>query len=75
MSCSEIHYANPMAFDHVEAQLGFLEGKILTVIDAAVSGSQNKAIKDLIRADFRAQLNNMREYSGKAPRTVIGKGR
>ncbi len=48
----------------VIAQFGFLEGKILTIIDAAFSdGTQRKAVKDLARNAFRDQMNHMEAIS------------
>lgn len=72
LSCSQAHYVHPVSLDHVEAQLSFLEGKVLTVIDAAISGTQNKAAKDLVRAAFREQLNNLRNYGSPSLTTASG---
>jgi hypothetical protein len=42
----------------VHAQLNFLMGDVLTIIDASYSNpEQNKAIKDLIKNSFRARHN------------------
>lgn len=43
-------------FDTIQTQVKFLQGKVLTVIDAAIIGQQNKAIKDLINKMFSEQL-------------------
>ena len=46
-------------------QLKFLQGKVLTIIDASISDTeQRKAIKDLINQSFSSQLDNvlLREY-------------
>ena len=40
------------------SQINFLQGKILTIIDASISDKvQNKAIKDLIKTQFYEQMN------------------
>lgn len=42
--------------DMIDSQLRFLEGKVLTVVDAAFSDrEQRKAVKDLTRQQFREQ--------------------
>lgn len=51
-----------LTLDAIQTQIGFIEGKVLTVIDATYSNSiQNKAVKDLIRSAFREQ----RQWIGK----------
>lgn len=42
----------------IETQVKFLQGKVLTVIDAAFADrEQKKAVKDLINQQFREQLD------------------
>lgn len=42
----------------IQAQVSFLEGKVLTVIDASFTEDrQLKAVKDLIKRAFREQLD------------------
>lgn len=42
--------------DMVDSRLRFLEGKVLTIVDAAFSDrEQRKAVKDLTRQQFREQ--------------------
>jgi hypothetical protein len=46
----------PLEFGSIATQLGFLEGKVLTVIDAALSDQrQLKAVKDLVKKMFSEQ--------------------
>lgn len=47
----------------VISQCNFLHGKILTIIDASFTGTQNKAVKDLVRKSFREQMDWMAELS------------
>ena len=43
----------------IHSQLGFLEGDVLTILDAAYHNpTQNKAVKDLVKQKFRSY----REY-------------
>lgn len=46
--------------DAIHKQVQFLEGKVLTIIDASMTGTQNKAIKDLIKVAFSDQLTYIR---------------
>jgi hypothetical protein len=39
------------------AQLSFLLGEVLTIIDASTEGEKNKAIKDLIKDKFSKRQN------------------
>ena len=49
-----------MAYSAIRAQFTFLEGKVLTVVDAAFSDPiQRKATKDLIKGSFREQLKHI----------------
>lgn len=45
-----------LGYTQIESQIKFLQGKVLTVIDASVTGTQNKAIKDLVKRAFSEQL-------------------
>lgn len=52
--------STPMLYNGIESQIKFLQGKVLTVIDASMpSGEQKKAIKDLINQKFSEQLNHI----------------
>lgn len=45
-------------YNIIETQFKFLQGKVLTVIDATFSDKeQKKAVKDLINKSFSEQLN------------------
>lgn len=45
-----------MPLSGIMSQLGFLKGKVLTIIDASISDErQNKALKDLIKNAFYEQ--------------------
>lgn len=53
-------YKASMSFAAIHSQFSFLEGKTLTVVDAAFSDTvQRKAVKDLIRGHFRDQLRHI----------------
>lgn len=45
-----------LGYTSIEPQIRFLQGKVLTIIDASIIGSQNKAVKDLIKRVFSEQL-------------------
>lgn len=54
-----------MSVDAIETQFGFLQGKVLTVMDAVLDGQRCKAAKDLIRDAFRTQLTHIKNvFSG-----------
>lgn len=56
----------PMYYSGIATQVSFLQGKVLTVIDAAIADhQQNKAIKDLIKTAFGEQLDWMFELCGR----------
>lgn len=65
MSGNNIVSGPMVPLDAVEAQFGFLEGKVLTVLDASFGDrEQRKAAKDLVRSAFRSQ----RDYiAGRGP--------
>jgi len=47
-----------LSYSAIETQIKFLQGKVLTVIDASFpQGNQLKAVKDLVNEKFREQLN------------------
>jgi hypothetical protein len=49
------------AADICDAQLRFLKGRILTVVEAAIGPyDQKRAVKDLVRQEFNLQLKYMR---------------
>ncbi len=55
----------PMEFSAIQAQLKFLMGKVLTVVDATYQDKeQKKAVKDLIKDSFSGQLNWIYELCG-----------
>jgi len=45
------------AYGIIQAQVKFLQGKVLTVVDASLVGEQKKAVKDLINKMFSEQLS------------------
>jgi hypothetical protein len=54
------HEHNERAAKLFETQIGFLLGKVLTVIDASIPDrEQKKAAKDLIRAQFHEQKRHV----------------
>lgn len=55
---SEVLGSRPLEFSSIVAQLGFLEGKVLTIIDASYTNErQLKAVKDLVKKMFSEQRN------------------
>ncbi len=47
----------PLKVDAVQSQVKFLQGKVLTIIDASYpEGEQKKAVKDLVNKAFGDQL-------------------
>ena len=65
-------YSKPIQYQQIEWELGNLIGRVLTIIDASIIGQQNKAIKDLVKQEFRFTFNDFqREASeGKAGHSV-----
>jgi hypothetical protein len=60
----EILKERKMDWIEVEGQIKYLQGKVLTVIDASYTDpTQRKAIKDIINSDFSRNLNVLYEYS------------
>lgn len=48
----------------IEGDIQYLTGRILTVIDASFpDGKQQKAVKDLIKSEFRNLLGQYQSYS------------
>jgi hypothetical protein len=45
----------------IQAQFGFLQGKVLTVVEAALDGSKLDAVKSLIKKMFSEQQTWVRE--------------
>ena len=60
---------NPLyTYGTVETQVKFLQGKVLTVIDASFSDErQLKAVKDLVNQVFSQQLDWIYELGYKTP--------
>lgn len=55
----------PLPYSAIEAQVRYLMGDVLTVIDASFSeGEQKKAVKDLIKSKFSAKLSWLYELCG-----------
>lgn len=52
-------YGDLWAIDAVGAQLGFLQGEILTIVEAALTGPQLQAVKDLVKKSFRDRQRHM----------------
>ena len=47
-----------LGYGSIEAQVKFLQGRILTIIDASYQNNEQKrAVKDLINKEFSANLN------------------
>lgn len=62
----------PLEFSAIEAQLGHLEGKILTIIDASYSDErQLNAVKGLVKKMFREQRDWIGELCGGSTKTGI----
>jgi hypothetical protein len=56
----------------VAAQLSFLQGEVLTVIDAVLPpGAQLKAVKDLVKGAFRNREANMRDLGEGAAKSGL----
>lgn len=57
----------------VEAQAGFMKGKILTVIDAAIQEPrQNKAVKDLVHSAIREYCERLHELHNSRSLLEVG---
>lgn len=73
MSCDIVVDDDKVSFDEatlplnsINTQIGFLMGKVLTIIDASISEKQqNKAMKDLIKNEFYSKLDWIRQISTK----------
>lgn len=48
--------ATPLYYYEIETQIKYLQGRILTIVDASVGGGQNRAVKDLVNTEFRQTL-------------------
>ena len=54
-----------LSYKEITSQISFLEGKVLTIIDASYTDLvQRKAVKDLIRDKFSGQMNWIYELCG-----------
>jgi len=64
-SCSESEMlSKKLEYSTIVTQVGFLQGKVLTIIDASYTeGRQLEAIKGLIKGTFRDQLDWMARLS------------
>ena len=61
-------------YSAIASQMGFLKGKILTIIDASVEDRQrNKALKDLIRNEFSIKLDWIYQLCG-LPKNGLAEG-
>lgn len=55
----------PLPYAAIESQIKFLQGKVLTVIEAAMTDNeQRKAVKSLINNEFSGQLSWIYELCG-----------
>lgn len=55
----------PLEFNAISAQLNFLKGEVLTIVDASYSETiQRKAVKDLIHSVFSAKVSWFYELCG-----------
>jgi hypothetical protein len=52
-------YGDLWSIDAVGAQFGFLQGEVLTIIEAALTGPQLQAVKDLVKKSFRDRQRHM----------------
>lgn len=61
MKTSNNHFVGKevkLDFNSIQAQMSFLEGKVLTVLEASIlDDRQLKAVKDLIKSTFREQIS------------------
>jgi len=65
-----------LGYTAIHAQISFLMGKVLTIIDASLpEGKQNKCVKDLIKDAFSSKLDWIYQLCG-LPETndTIGDG-
>ena len=59
-NCHPVPASRELHFNEISTQLGFLEGKVLTLVDATFGDrEQRKAFKDMVRAQFRAQKTHI----------------
>lgn len=59
--------AKPLHYPTIQAQLKFLMGRVLTIIDASYKQQeqeQRKAVKDLVKNEFSRQLSWIFELCG-----------
>ncbi len=55
--------ASPITYNHFKEQVQSLEGRVLTVIDAAIAvEGQNKALKSILKREFRQQISAVYEF-------------
>lgn len=63
-----------MEFGAIKAQLRFLQGDVLTIIEASFSDTeQRKAVKDLVSGAFKRRIDWFQElcFGSDSPRGVI----
>jgi len=62
-----------IAYSYLEDEYRILAGKVLTIIDASIGNpTQNKCIKDLIRAEFHRRIGKLQDlyWRGKRGHSV-----
>ena len=52
-----------LGYETIETQTKFLQGKVLTVVEASLNGRQLEAVKSLINQQFSEQLDWLYELS------------
>lgn len=72
----ELNPGPTLCLSGIQAQVGFLQGKVLTIIDAAYHNpTQNKAVKDLLKQAFSESLEHIGNLSrGETGCTIEGRG-
>lgn len=60
-----------LGYIEVEERLRFLQGRILTIIDASIDGNRGKAVKDLVTSEFVTLFNILYDRSHRE--CVMGK--
>jgi hypothetical protein len=59
----QTNHEGKMYVSGVNAQLSYLLGEVLTIIDASIDGDKNKAVKDLIKNRFSTRQNYLIEIT------------
>jgi hypothetical protein len=69
---SEVEKVPTIGVDIFGIQVGHLEGKILTIVDASYSDrEQREAVKDLVRKMFREQRRHVETIAYKTSEVVM----